>query len=226
MRKIWLATTAALIATPLLGLPAWAASCVTDTVADYEALGATGCTVGGLTFFDISVSAITSGTGTVALGNITPFTLGPESGLSLNYSANTGTTSGSQADVAWTYDVIGSGITDAFVALSGSTTGDGTIGVNEVLNNLSTGAPVTTLNLYAAGSTTATFGAVPGLGVIKDQNDFSGSSGSATTSVVQNGFSFATTPIPGTFPLLATGLVALWALRRKPSKGRLDSALG
>ena len=51
---------AALITTPLVTLPAWGAPCVTGSVASYIALGATGCSVDGLTFSNIQVNVTTS----------------------------------------------------------------------------------------------------------------------------------------------------------------------
>src|SRR5262245_25747225 len=85
---------AAVFGIPLMASPASAALCVTDSVAAYTALGATGCSVGEVTFFNIVVNTTVSGGGSVALGNFTPFTAfinGEfEYGLSLNYTANAG----------------------------------------------------------------------------------------------------------------------------------------
>jgi hypothetical protein len=219
MRRAYFLTTAAVITTTLMTLPAFASSCVTGTVASYETAGFS-CNVGGVTFSDISVTTTVSGTGVVTLGDFTPFTNGAESGLALTYSANTGTFAGSQADVAWLYNVSGSLLDDAFMSFTGTTTGTGTQSLSETLSN------GVTLSLNSAGSTTATFSPKGSLGVIKDQNDFAGSAGSAESSALENGFSLTTTPIPGTLPLLATGLVGLWGLRRKQSKrSQVDSAL-
>lgn len=81
-----------LMASPLLvTAPAWAGPCVTASVATYEANGFS-CSVGPVTFSHIVVTTPTSGSGSVALGDFSPFTSGTENGLSLSYSANTGTT--------------------------------------------------------------------------------------------------------------------------------------
>src|SRR5260370_30755291 len=66
MRKVWLATVAAVITTPLMGLPAWAAPCVVAPVATYEAAGFSSSGDGG-TFNNIIVNATASCRGTVVL---------------------------------------------------------------------------------------------------------------------------------------------------------------
>src|SRR5271166_1965429 len=113
------------VATPLLGLSpmfgassAWAGACATAPVAIYEAAGFT-CNVGPVTFSDIVVMGSTTGSGVVTLTDFSPFTTVvdgvTEYGLHLIYAANTGTTPGSVADVAWTYDVSGvPNLIDAF----------------------------------------------------------------------------------------------------------------
>ena len=53
---------------------------------------------------------------------------------------------------------------------------------------------------------------------MKDQDNFAGSAGIATASILTNGFSLTATPIPGALPLFATGLVGFWGLRKKRSK--------
>jgi hypothetical protein len=58
------------------------------------------------------------------------------------------------------------------------------------------------LSLNSPGSITKTFTPIGSLGVIKDQSDFSGVAGSASTSILQNGFSL--TPVPG--PIAGAGL--------------------
>jgi hypothetical protein len=212
MYKKLIGVVVALSGTPLLAPAALAApACVTGSVASYVALGAGGCMVGTVVFSSIAVNPITSGSGSVVLGNFTPFTNGGESGLSLNYSANTGTTANSAADVAWTYNVASvPALTDAFLSFAGNVTGTGTATVSEALSN------GVTLSLNAPGSTTQTFAPIGSLGVIKDQNDFSGSAGSASSSILQNAFSVVPAPLAGAgLPGLVAACGGLLALARR-----------
>jgi hypothetical protein len=212
MYKKLIGVVVALSGTPLLASAALAApACVTGSVASYVALGAGGCMVGTVVFSSIAVNPITSGSGSVVLGNFTPFTNGGESGLSLNYSANTGTTANSAADVAWTYNVASvPALTDAFLSFAGNVTGTGTATVSEALSN------GVTLSLNAPGSTTQTFAPIGSLGVIKDQNDFSGSAGSASSSILQNAFSVVPAPLAGAgLPGLVAACGGLLALARR-----------
>jgi hypothetical protein len=196
-----------------VALPAFASSCVSgDTVAQYEALGSTGCSVGGVTFTNISVTPSVSGNGSVSLTSFTTFTLGPEVGLILNYSANTGF--GGTADVSWTYDVSGQLLTDAFAEFTGDAPAGTSANLSETLTNTA-GTVVASIDLTSPDtSETVTFAGVGTLQAVKDQDDFSDGA-NANTSSMENGFSLTTTPIPGTLPLFASGLVGFWAWSRK-----------
>jgi hypothetical protein len=183
-----------------MGPPAWAAPCVTGSVASYIALGGTGCSVDGFTFSNIQVNVTTSGGGSVTLGNFTPVNPLPnEFGLLLNYTA-LAPAANSTADLTWSYNVTGVPfISDMFLALAGNTTGSGQAQVSEVLSN------GITLSLNAPGSTVATFAPVSALFVMKDQIDFVGAAGgTSTTSALTNAFS-----VPG--PLAGAGLPGLLA---------------
>ena len=94
---------------PLLGASsALAAACATASVGVFEAPGFS-CNVGPVTFSDISVSSTVSGSGVVTLSDFSPFTTVvdgvTEFGLNLSFASDTGTSAGSQADVALTFNV-------------------------------------------------------------------------------------------------------------------------
>jgi hypothetical protein len=202
---------------PLLGASsALAAACATASVSVYEG-AAFSCNVGPVTFSDISVLTTTSGSGVVALSDFSPFTAVvngvTEFGLHLSYASNTGATPGSQADIAWTYDVSGApSLIDAFATFAGTTTGTGTEDLSEVLSN------GVSLSLNAPGATSAVFSAIGSLSVIKDQSDFAGSAGSADSSILGNAFSVGGVPEPSTWAMMLAGFAGLGFLGWRGSR--------
>src|SRR5215468_3316522 len=194
MRKLFVLVTAAV---GFFGVSsAWSAPCVSAPVATYTAAGFS-CSVDGLTFSNVVVNTTVSNGGSVTLGNFTPVNPLPnEFGLLLNYTA-LAPAANSTADVTWTYNVTGTFINDAFLALAGNTTGSGQAQVSEILSN------GVTLALNAPGSTQAFFTPTSSLFVMKDQIDFVGAAGgTSTTSALTNAFS-----VPG--PVAGAGLPGL-----------------
>jgi hypothetical protein len=175
-----------------------------------------------LTFSTIDVTATVSGTGLISLGTLTYGLVSPgEYGFSLAYNASAGVGPGT-ADVALAYTVSGTNITDAFLSLTASVVPNGYSGVSE---NLGLGLP--SLSVSGTGTDVVTFPAQTSILANKDNTNFvgTGETGIASSSILADGFSVSTVPIPATLPLLATGLFGLWGMSRKRRKGsRLGSA--
>jgi len=217
MSRLKGATVGAVLATPFAAMPAMASPCtIGETAPASFTCSESDVSFQGLSFTNILVSALVSGSGSIVLGSLTTFTPAPgEFGLRLTYVANTGNTPNSTADISLTYNVAGNLINDAFLSFVGSSSGTGTDNISETITFPN--GHGTTLSLASSGSTMTTFAPVPSLSVLKDQDDFSGAAGSSTSSALVNAFSLTTVPIPGTLPLLGAGLAGLWGLvsRRK-----------
>ena len=201
---------AAVIAAPFMGLPAWGLPCVTAPVSTYTAPGFS-CSVGDKTFSDIVIAPTATGNASVTLTSINPIHFDNEFGLELNYLAIAATMGAS--DVAWSYDVTSTApMIDAFLQLTGSTTGTGQIAVTETLSNGGV------LSLTNAGTVTTTFMPTTSLHVSKDQVNFSGANGFAEASILDNAVSQVPGPIAGAgLPglILACGTLLILARRRR-----------
>jgi len=143
-----------------------------------------------------------------------------ELGLQLNFAAVANSTTPT-TDVDLTFTVAGNSgnqISDAFMSLAGTDSGGATSTLGETLSN------GVSLQLMSPGATSASFSPVASLLAIKDQLN-SANGGLAETSNLVDAFSVtggvpvSATPIPGTLPLFASGLVGFWGWtrRRKPT---------
>jgi hypothetical protein len=224
MSKSGTMSVCGLIAGPLLGLSlssssALAAACTIAPVSTYTATGFS-CSVGPVTFSNIVVAPTTTGSGTVALTEFSPFMIDGNYGLHLIYTSSTGF-SGGTADVAWTYDVSGKPpLDDAYASLTGSTAvlkpgASALISLGETLSNGKT------LTLSSAGATSTTFAPVPMLDVTKDQQNTASPGAIAMTSIMGNAFSVV--PEPSTWAMLLLGFAGLGLVGYKRA-GKLRAA--
>jgi len=200
----------------MAAVSAHAATCPTALASAYVGLT---CTVGQLEFSNIVIAPNPQGSGFISPITVSPFLGGVENGLTLSFNANTGILGGS-TDIAWTYNVrtLDGPIIDAFLAMTGDAIlPPSSISVSEVLSN------GVTLALHAAGTTTAFFDPILGLSVFKDQFNFAGVGGLATTSTLTNGFSVV--PIPGAALLMGSALgfagFGAWRRRRREASPAL-----
>jgi hypothetical protein len=206
-----------------------------DTLAQFEALGSAGCTVGDKTFYDFGYSgSATGGATAVAAGSVIVNTVGPtgeefagpDYGLEFQ-GAWTDTASGETNDGQIQFDVsvnaTNVAITDAGVAQSsGVGPGSGSASVAEqvcqgVPCDLTTWAVLTleegSLDQTASDTIISPSGAVT---VSKDIEVNSGTSAFASISSVTDTFSQTAVPEPRALSLLlALGLVAGFAFRKK-----------
>jgi hypothetical protein len=211
---------AALIATPLMGLPAWGAACVPGSVASYELLGNTGCTVGPLTFFNIDIETGGFDGGVINTLTLIPFTEFGEFGLRLVYSANaqSGGPLPASTELAWVMGVAGPpAIVDAFASITGNVSGTGSVRLGEQIFNGLTGQQIGVIELTAPNtSQTVFFPPTDSIFVMKDQANFSGIEGSAFTSIVVNAYSVVPGPVVGAgLPGVVAACGGLLALARR-----------
>jgi hypothetical protein len=214
-----------------------AAPCTIGTLSSYIALGSTGCTVGGDTFFDFQLTGSTGAGGATAIpaANINVSGLGPlgtsgasnvapflSSDIGIDFDAVWATTAGQTLDDNIAFDVsVGAGaaaITDAGIVQDSYTTGNGNVTVAEkgcsgISFPCSQTWGVATNDSSFVSDTI--FSATGTLSVEKDIA-VSGNSGSAGVSNVADVFSTSEVPEPRALSLLlGLGLVAGFAFRKK-----------
>ena len=205
---------AALIATPLMGLPAWAdvAACPTapTPLSVYTAAGFS-CSVGEVIFSVMSL-VVTNG----SIGSnptITPLIVGNENSLELSYSAPTRIGNppvAVETDFTWTYTVtaaLGFILTDAASSLTGFS-GPATLAENLFGNGNPSPFPdqvgqiLLSLPTTVSGTTSIT---PPQFSLLAVKDQKTGADGEASALI--NGFSV--TPVPG--PIVGAGLPGLAA---------------
>jgi hypothetical protein len=214
-----------------------AAPCSTDTLADYIALGSTGCTIGDYTFYDFQLTAdtATGGASVVTAADITVSGLGPAgtSGASsdspflpndigVDFDAVWVAAAGQTVDDNITFDVsVGSGaanITDAGLVQDSSVVPSGTVTVSE---KGCSGIVYPCNNTWGVATNDTSFvqdTIFSSTGTLSVEKDIAlnGGTGSANLSNVADVFSTSEVPEPRAMSLLlGLGLVAGFAFRKK-----------
>jgi hypothetical protein len=221
MKKTLLLVTLLLVTSSM----GWAGACSTGTLADYIALGSTGCTIDDKTFSDFAYSK--AGTFPIPATDIgvtpCPSAFCKNTGVPLSeegfvFNAAWQVGPGQSLDSTITYAVTATAsIVDAFLLGAGmGATGGGIVTVNETLSN---GALLPTIGapgLPTSGS--VTFPGVKSLTATKDIA-LSGGGGGARISVVANAFSQVPIPEPASLSLFGSGILALGGyIRRRQRK--------
>lgn len=223
-RKLWVAASGAvaLVAALLAGGTAQAGPCVTDTLADYIALGSGGCTINDKTFSSFFYTPSASGTGAVTTDTTSVTVMPTKFGFIFNPVLSSG--GNGFADVLMGYTVATTDsallIDDASLSMVGGVTGPGafaTVDENVCLN----GSPSTCLGLHVAEpspiSDHITFSPVALVTLLKDLHVKSdGEGGSASISGIFNDVSQV--PEPASLTILAIGLIGLGVYRRRARK--------
>jgi hypothetical protein len=125
----------------------------------------------------------------------------------------------STLDQAFTFVVTapkGELISDAYLLTAGLISGTGTATVGETITNTANGAFLASLNALTPGSANSvSFAGVQSITVVKDMDLSVGATGSASISVVQQGFSSqGSVPEPTSMALLGIGMAGFFTFRR------------
>jgi len=171
----------------------------------------------GLTFSAFAYTSTGTGTASAypatAVG-VSAFSNPPDTGLL--FAAGWSAVSGGVQDMAISYTVTaapGTFITDASLFLAGSTTGTGVGTIGETLL-LSNGHTVSLTASTGSPSDSITFAPVTSIQVLKDIDLNGGTAGSASISIVSQGFSLSSVPEPNSMALLGIGMTGFLAFRR------------
>jgi hypothetical protein len=173
-----------------------------------------------LTFSNFGYSSTASGTAVAypatAVG-VLAFTSGVETGIT--YTAGWSVVSLGILDIALTYTVTapkGELINDATLVIAGSVTGTGAASVGETLTSGGVLVGTLTASLPTSVVDTISFAGVQSITVTKDIILNAGTDGTASVSVVSQGFSSTGThvPEPTSMALLGIGMTGFLAFRR------------
>jgi len=178
-------------------------------------------TVNGLTFSNFSYSSTAAGTATAYPATsvaVLPYISGNETGISFN--AGWSASSRGILDLAISYTVsapTGQELTDATLGITGGVTGTGTASVFETL--VGTGIPPITLTASPSSEIdTVSFPGVQTLTITVDKDILlsGGTCGTATISIVNQGFSCTdpAVPEPTSMVLLGIGMAGFFTYRR------------
>jgi len=174
-----------------------------------------------LTFGGFGYSSTASGTASAYPATsvaVLPYLAGVETGVT--FTAGWSVVSNGILDIALSYTVtapVGQLLTDAQLLIAGSVTGTGAASVGETLTNTATGALIGTLTASLPGSpvSTLSFAGVQSITVAKDIILNAGTNGTASVSVVSQGFSSTgTIPEPSSMALLGIGMASFFTYRR------------
>jgi hypothetical protein len=214
-----------------------AAPCTPNSMSNYISLGAGGCQIGSSTFFSFegfpSFSGGTSVSPTLVLVTPTDSAIGPRLDFSLSGNAGSNTLLG----IAIGYSIAGSPLSGAALTLTNAAaTGNGVVTVVEDIcrggtfasdpSNCSTPAPASLVVAHDSSGPTGPdsriFAANSFFDVFVDIAIDGGPSGTATlgtpgspAGTVSNQFTRAAVPEPESITLVGTGVLALWAMRRR-----------
>jgi hypothetical protein len=200
-----------------------AAACTGGTLANYLALGSSGCTIGGDTLSNFQILEGITGATAIAAGDIAINTNGGSYNPTLMFTTNQTANAGGLLEAIFTYKISGPSYNSSAISLAKSSeTGDG--GVTEIENFCAggsfgpdgvdgcTGSSGSLLTLDGIqNQDQSTFSPAFFLQVTDDFTLDGGTAGSATGGVFTN--SFTATPEPASLSLGALGLAFAAAFR-------------